>query len=328
MTYQLDYAQAPRIPVGISECLLGAEVRYNGGHKHSRLCTDTLATYFTFVSTCPEMNIGLGVPRETLRLVDMDGDTRVTESSNLSIDHTDALYQQGCDFAQHNPALAGFIVTRQSPSCGIHDVKVYHRNGHPQHKAHGMFAQGLIDTVPWLPIEDSGRLNDPLLRETFVTAVFALHDWQESVAKARKVEQKAALIKFHSRHKLLLMAHSTVCYKQLGNLIANLKAAPIDDILNEYRLAFMGAIRKPASRGTHCNALQHLQGYLKTHLDTHEKQSLSKSIHDYRNGIVPLVVPVTLLNHFSHQHFDNDAYINQQSYLNPHPEHLGLRNAI
>lgn len=314
-----------KIPVGISECLLGSEVRYNGGHKQMKLCTNVLSQHFEFVPTCPEMNVGLGVPRSPVRLVDFDGEVKVRGTDNPDQDVTEALHTDALSYLAKNPTVCGLIVTRGSPSCGLYSVKVYHQNGNPLSKSSGAFSQAVMDAAPYLPIEDSGRLNDALLRETFITAVYTLHDWKQTVAHS---DEKSAIIGFHSRHKLLLMSHSISTYKSLGKLLGDLKGVGYNTLKEHYINAFMRAIKTPTTRGRHCNALQHLQGYLKTHINKTEKSSLSKTISDYREGYIPLIVPMTLLKHYANLHFDAGAYINSQSYLDPYPDTLGLRNDI
>ena len=317
-------SSAPNISIGISECLLGNAVRYNGGHKHSKLCSKILSQHFEFVPTCPEVAIGLGVPREPIRLVEVNKGIRV-QNIQQSSDVTEPLHSHGHDFLNAHQSLSGFIFTQNSPSCGLHNVKVYHQNGNPLTKSRGAFASAITEKAPYLPVEEAGRLNDPLLRETFVTAVFAYHDWQINVATEN---EKRALIEFHARNKLLLMSHSIESYKRLGNLIADLKNVSYHEIKNRYLLEFMKAIKTPTSRGMHCNAMEHIQGYLKKALNSQQKQSLNKTIHEYRKGYIPLVVPITLLKHYSQLHQEQAFYACKQSYLNPHPYELGLRNDI
>ncbi|MCG8671542.1 MAG: DUF523 and DUF1722 domain-containing protein [Pseudomonadales bacterium] len=314
-----------KIPVGISECLLGSAVRYNGGHKHSKLCTKELSGYFDFVPTCPEVSIGLGVPREPIRLVNIDGETRVRGSDDPSIDVTDALKEHAHEYQQKNQQIAGFIFTQNSPSCGLNPVKVYHKNGNPLGKDQGAFAKAIVKHAPYLPTEEAGRLNDPLLRETFVTAVYTYHDWLENVANTDK---KRALVEFHARNKYRLMSHSIQGYKNLGNLVANLKDKRFEELKSEYLLEFMATIKSPTSKGLHCNTLEHVQGYLKKRITAREKAQLHDSIEHYRKGYVPLVVPITLLNHYTKIHFSPNAYIRNQTYLQPHPLELGLHNGI
>lgn len=314
-----------KIPVGISECLLGKAVRYNGGHKHSKLCSKDLSRHFSFVATCPEMAIGLGVPRKPIRLVTIDNEVRVRGSEDSNLDVTNELKEEGLSFATNHPHLCGFIFTQNSPSCGLYGVKVYHENGNPLSKDRGAFAKTLTEKLPCLPVEEAGRLNDPLLRETFVTAVFAYHDWQSSVAANAN---KKALIDFHTRNKFLLLAHSTQTYRNLGQLISDLKNNDLETIKHSYLQHFMKALKTPTTRGRHCNVLEHIQGYLRDSLTSSEKASINKSIHDYRKGYVPLVVPMTLLNHYATARPEAPLYIQQQSYLNAAPIEMGLRNEI
>lgn len=314
-----------RIPVGISECLLGEPVRYNGGHKHSRLCSQGLAAIFEFRATCPEMAVGLGVPREPIRLVNVNKQIRVRGSDKPELDVTDELKSHATDFLDTHQDICGFIFTQKSPSCGLNGVKIYHENGNPLDKGQGAFSGSVVKKAPYLPVEEAGRLNDPLLKETFVSAVFIYHDWVQTVARSA---DKKSLVDFHSRHKFQLMAHCLKTYKALGNMIANLKDVALDDVKWRYLNRFMAAIKKPATRGRHCSVMEHIQGYLRDSLTGTERQSINKSIHDYRQGFVPLVVPMTLLTHYAALHHEQSSYLRQQSYLNPYPLEMGLRNAI
>ncbi|MDX1695664.1 MAG: DUF1722 domain-containing protein [Ketobacteraceae bacterium] len=314
-----------KIPVGISECLLGSSVRYNGGHKHSRLCTQELGDIFDFKATCPELAAGLGVPREPVRLVDTSKGIRVRGSDDPSLDVTESLVNHGQDFIASHQQLCGFIFTQKSPSCGLYSVKVYHQNGNPLDKGRGAFAASITERAPHLPVEEAGRLNDPLLKETFVSAVFVYHDWLQTVSRTA---DKKSLIDFHSRHKFQLMAHCNKTYRALGKLIADLGHVDLADVKQQYLNQFMTAIKKPATRGRHCHVMEHIQGYLRNSLSPAERQSINRSIHDYRKGFVPLVVPMTMLTHYAGLHHGEGSYLRQQSYLAPYPLEMGLRNDI
>ncbi len=319
----LSSSRAP-IKVGISACLLGEPVRFNGGHKESRLCSETLARHFEFVPVCPEVAIGLGTPRQPIRLVGDPDQPRAVGSVHAELDVTDALSAYGRQVATELHDICGFVLMQKSPSCGMERVKVYQANGHPiEGGGSGLFAHALMQARPDLPIEEDGRLNDPVLRENFLTRIFAYAEWQRLVASG--VTRKA-LVEFHSRYKYQLMATDPVQYKALGRLVATVGKQPLEAFAPSYFSQLMAALKKTASRGTHTNVLQHLSGYLKRDLGTQDKQELQRLIDQYREGVVPLVVPMTLLKHHFRRH--PDRYVATQVYLQPHPEDLSLRNGI
>ncbi|WP_339487779.1 YbgA family protein [Pseudomonas sp. EL_65y_Pfl2_R95] len=310
--------------IAISACLLGEQVRYNGGHKESRLCSRTLGDYFDFVSICPEVAIGLGTPREPIRLVGNPDAPRAVGTVNSDNDVTDRLAAYGQQVADQLTDICGYILMQQSPSCGVQRVKVYQADGRPSEpKGTGIFAAEFIARHPNLPIEEAGRLNDPVLRENFLSRVFAYADWQH-VLQAGLTRKR--LIDYHSRYKYLLMATHPLQYKTLGRLLGNLRQQDLHTLAADYFSQLMTALKSCATRGTHSNVLQHISGYLKQSLSAEEKQEMQSLISQYRQGVVPLVVPLTLLKHHFRMHPDH--YINQQVYLQPHPENLSLRNAI
>lgn len=312
------------IKIGISACLLGQPVRFNGGHKESRLCSDILSRHFEFVPLCPELAIGLGAPREPIRLVGNPTNPRALGSVNRTLDVTGALDDYGRETAERLDDICGFILMQKSPSCGMERVKVYQENGVPaEGGGRGIFAAALMRARPELPVEEDGRLNDPVLRENFLTRVFAYAEWQRLL---RSGLSRKALIDFHTRYKYQLMATCPVQYRALGRLVAGCSRQSLEELAPRYFTQLMAALKKTASRGTHSNALQHLCGYLKGFLSGAEKQELHHLIEQYRRGIIPLVVPLTLIKH--HFRLHPDAYIERQAYLQPHPEELGLRNAI
>jgi uncharacterized protein YbgA (DUF1722 family)/uncharacterized protein YbbK (DUF523 family) len=315
---------ATRPKIAISACLMGAEVRYNGGHKQSSLCSHTLTDYFDFIAVCPEVAIGLGIPREPIRLV---GDPEVPQavgSVNPQLNVTRPLIEFGEQMAAELDDICGYIFMHKSPSCGLERVKVYHANGASvQGSGRGLYAQAFCARHPDLPVEEDGRLNDPVLRENFLTRVFAYSNWQQLLQKGLT---RHGLIEFHSRYKYLLMAHHPVQYKTLGNLLGNMGLTSVEELGPRYFSELMGALKKCATRRTHTNVLQHISGYLKRVISPEDKQEMQQVIGQYRHGIVPLVVPLTLLKHHFRQH--PVPYIAQQIYLQPHPENLSLRNAI
>lgn len=311
------------IRIGISSCLLGQKVRYDGGDKHDAFINGTLARFFEFVPICPEVAIGLGVPREPIRLVGDPAQPRAVGVRNEELDVTGRL----TDFSRYMAhelagAISGYILKSKSPSCGMERVRLY-RNGVPSKQGVGLYARELMREQPLLPVEEEGRLGDPVLRENFIERVFAYRRWQELAASGLSAEK---LVAFHTVHKLVLMAHSLTHYRVLGRLVAEAGSQPLDTLAEAYIRGFMEALKQRATRKRHANVLMHLMGYLKKRLDSADKAELLELIEAYRIGQVPLIVPITLLKH----HFRRfpDPYIAAQVYLNPHPPELMLRNWI
>lgn len=312
----------PRL--GISACLLGNSVRYNGGHKSSSLCLEVLSEHFDFVPLCPEMAIGLGVPRQPIRLVGDPAAPRAVNSNGAPEDHSAALRTYGAEQAARLDDLGGYIFMQKSPSCGLHRVRVYGDNGQTQPPgARGLFAEALCAARPELPVEEEGRLHDAQLRENFLTRVFAHLEW---LALCRAGLTRKGILDFHSRYKYQLLAHHPGQYALLGRLLAGIGDHDPQEFGPRYYLEFTRAMSHCASRGSHANVLLHLAGYLKTALSGDDKRELLGLIEQYRLGKVPLVVPLTLLKH--HFRLHPHAYVTRQAYLQPHPESLGLRNAI
>ncbi|RAI72016.1 hypothetical protein DOZ80_00260 [Pseudomonas fluorescens] len=310
--------------IAISACLMGLDVRYNGGHKESRLCSRTLTDYFDFIPVCPEVAIGLGVPRQPIRLVSGPDQPEAVGTLDHNLNVTQALATYGRDMAAHLRDICGYIFMQNSPSCGLERVKVYQANGtRADGGGRGIYARAFCLLHPDLPVEEDGRLNDPVLRENFLTRVFAYSAWQQLCQAGLT---RRGLTDFHSRYKYLLMAHNPEQYKVLGNLLGNMGHTDPNELGARYFSELMAALKKCATRGTHANVLQHLSGYLKQAINREDKQEVQHVISQYRQGIVPLVVPLTLLKHHFRQH--PDPYITQQVYLQPHPENLSLRNAI
>jgi uncharacterized protein YbgA (DUF1722 family)/uncharacterized protein YbbK (DUF523 family) len=313
-----------KIPVGISTCLLGKEVRHDGGHKHSRYCTEVLSRYFEFRSLCPELEAGLGVPRPAIHLRESDDGLRLVEVKK-GTDHT-AEMEGFIDQVMGSLAdLRGYILMAKSPSCGMERIRVHNSDGNVVHRdGRGMFAEALIRTYPLMPVEEEGRLNDDQLRENFIERVFAYDDWMQNVAGERLTPQ--ALIEFHTRHKFQLLAHSEQIYRQLGPMLGDLKSEPLADIADRYIHRFMEAMTKRVSRGSHVNAMQHLMGYQRDSMGDADRKVLMEQIEAYHRGEVPLIVPMTLLR--MAQRREPIGYLDQQHYLSPYPDDLGLRNRI
>ena len=310
--------------LGTSACLLGEAVRFDAGHKHDRWITGTLSQYFDFVSICPEVAIGLGIPRPPIQLKGAVHSIRVVGSRDPDLDVTDDLRRYGTKMAIQMDAISGYIFKSKSPSCGLERVRLFPEDdGAPSRDGVGQYAAAFTAAQPLLPVEEEGRLNDPVLRDNFIERVFCFYRWQklqdQGITPAR-------LIDFHSCHKLLVLSHGVVPYRALGRLVADTGKHDIYKIADDYIQRLMRALKRKATRRSHANVLQHLQGYLKRALDRSDRQELVEVIDHYRLGRVPLVVPMTLLRHHFRRH--PDPYITRQIYLNPHPPELMLRNLI
>jgi uncharacterized protein YbgA (DUF1722 family)/uncharacterized protein YbbK (DUF523 family) len=321
---QSQFATGPeRVRLGVSACLLGAKVRFDGGHKRNRFLMDGLGAHFEFVPFCPEVAIGLGTPRPTIRLVGDAQAPRAVGSKDAALDVTDALRSYSVDTASRLDGLSGFVFKKDSPTCGMERVKVYNDKGMPHPDGTGIFARAVQEANPLLPVEEEGRLNDAVLRENFISRVFVYARWQ---ALRQQGLSKHALIDFHASHKLLLLAHSPAIYKELGRMLGRLDNAALDALADRYIERVMQAMKLQATRKRHVNVLQHLLGYLRRHVDSVNRADLVDVIDAYRRGLVPLVVPVMLLQH--HFRRNPHPYISRQVYMNPHPRELMLRNAL
>lgn len=312
-----------RVAVGISSCLLGQAVRFDGGHKRNSYITETLSRYFDFVSVCPEVGIGLGTPRKTLRLVGCAKQPRAMISGSPDNDVTEALAEYGARMARDLEYLRGYIFKKASPSCGMERVRVYDSNNVPEKAAVGIYAHALMQALPLLPVEEEGRLTDPLLREQFIERVYVYDRWLTMVSDGLTVHK---LVQFHSAHKLLIMARSQVHYGRLGQLVARAGQGDLKASARCYVAELMQALKQRGTRKRHANVLHHLAGYFKRHLTSSDKVELGALIDAYRIGQVPLVVPITLIRHYLRR-FPN-AYVGLQYYLQPYPAPLGLRNSI
>lgn len=309
-----------KIPIGISSCLLGQRVRYDGGHKHDAYITGTLAEYFEFHPFCPEVAIGMGTPRPTIQLVKKEQTIRSVGTKNPEHDVTDALRHYAEQQKSMQTELCGYILKKDSPSCGMERVKVY-LNEQPQRIGVGIYAEILIRNNPLLPIEEEGRLGDARLRENFIQRVFVLYRWKQLLAEGIT---PAKLTQFHAQHKLIIMSHDN--YADLGQLLATVNKTNLHDMAANYIHQLMQSLKKLASRKSHVNVLQHIQGYLKKQLDADDKAELSELIERYRQGEIPLIVPITLLKHHFRKH--PDPYIEQSYYMSPYPAELQLSNTI
>jgi len=309
-----------KIPLGVSSCLLGEKIRFDGGHKQNHYITDQLSSYFQFISVCPEVECGLPVPREAMHLVGNPLEPRlVTIKSGRDL--TEQM-QQWCHRRIQELGLLqlrGFIFKKNSPSSGLFRVKVYQRNGPPLTTGSGLFAKALTVAYPLLPAEEEGRLADTKLRENFIERVFSYDRLLTFLANR---PSKADLVRFHTEHKLLLMAHSPDHYRRLGKLVAD--TVPLKEQLATYSSLFMEGLQLLAIPAKQTNVMMHCLGYFKKQLESWEKDELLDLIERHRNGQLPLIVPLALLKHYIRR-FDQ-PYLAEQLYFRPHPDELMLRN--
>ncbi|MCG9745999.1 DUF523 and DUF1722 domain-containing protein [Shewanella sp. Isolate8] len=308
-----------KLKIGISACVMGEPVRFDRGHKKSGFCMEQLAEFAEFKPVCPEMAIGLPVPRPTIRQIVKDNIITVSRPDG-SGDVTEALKAFGAKAAQGYQDLAGFVFCAKSPSCGMERVKVYHHHGKGSESTGvGVFAEQVMKANPLLPCEENGRLNDPIIRENFTTRIFTYQKWLDLKAEGLT---RHKLIQFHSAHKYLVMSHHVESYRELGRLLGRADIG-LEEQSERYISGLMQALKNKASRRSHTNTLQHLQGYFKRQLDEHKRRELTEEIAAYREGLSPLLVPLTLIKHYLIE-FPNE-YLLQQAYLNPHPKELRLR---
>ncbi len=313
-----------KIRLGVSSCLLGNLVRFDGGHQHDRYITGTLGNYVDFVPVCPEVECGMSIPREAMRLVgEAESPRLVTSRSN--VDMTDQMLSWIPQELEKLEAedLDGFIFKNRSPSSGMERVKVYPASGKgmAEKKGVGIFARAFMEHFPNLPVEEDGRLHDLILRENFIERIFVHRRWRRLLAEKKTV---GGLVEFHTRHKLLIMAHGEKIYREMGPLVAKAKQIPADELYQRYEQLLMSALKLRCTLKNHSNVLMHLLGYFKKNLSADEKQEVLEIIDQYRAGLVPLIVPITLINHYVRKY--NQEYLAEQYYLNPHPIELKLRN--
>jgi uncharacterized protein YbgA (DUF1722 family)/uncharacterized protein YbbK (DUF523 family) len=311
------------ITLGVSSCLLSEKVRYDGGHRHDHYITDTLGKFFRFVPVCPEVGCGLPVPREAMRLEGEPISPRlVTHTSRIDLTEQMQAYCREKVAALQDEGLSGFIFKKNSPSSGLYRVKVYN-SGMPVKSGRGLFAAEVVRQFPLLPVEEEGRLNDPALRENFIERVFTYARWQ---AFLRGDPDLGGLVGFHTAHKLLVMAHSTTLYRELGALVGNGKQLEKAELFRRYEELLMMAMALCATVKKHTNVLMHIMGYFKAGLSHDEKEELLELIRQYHDHLVPQIVPVTMLKHYCLKF--NDSYLRGQLYLSPHPVELALRNHV
>lgn len=313
-----------KIRLGISSCLLGEKVRYDGGHKLDHYLTDTLGQYVDWVPVCPEVEYGLPVPREAMQLIGNPQSPRLV-TTRTGIDYTVGMKRWALRRleALEREELCGFIFKSRSPSSGMRGVKVYNTSGIPVRTGVGIFARAFMERFPLIPVEDSGRLQDPALRENFIERVFVFRRWREFQSTGGTIKD---LVSFHTDHKLLILSHSISHYRTLGTLVAQAKQYQPEKLYSEYIKNLLEGLKFLATARKNTNVLNHMMGYFKKKIASDEKQELLEVIGKYHRGLVPLIVPVTLIKHYVRKY--EEPYLARQHYLNPHPAELMLRNHV
>jgi uncharacterized protein YbgA (DUF1722 family)/uncharacterized protein YbbK (DUF523 family) len=311
-----------KIRLGVSACLLGEEVRYDGGHKRDRFITDTLADYVEFVPVCPEVEAGFGVPRESMHLEGDPAAPRLVTTKSKR-DMTEPMLKWARERVREleSENLCGFVFKSRSPSSGMARVKVFSEKGMPAQNGVGLFARAFMDHFPLIPVEEEGRLHDNKLRENFIESIFVLKRWRACLEEGKS---RGHLVTFHTHHKLLIMSHSLQHYRNMGKLVAQAKQKPLSVLYDEYQRQLMAAIHLRTTIKKNANVLQHLMGYFKKNLTGDEKRELLEIFDYYRKGHVPLIVPITLIGHYVRKY--DQPYLKKQYYLHPHPVELQLRN--
>jgi uncharacterized protein YbgA (DUF1722 family)/uncharacterized protein YbbK (DUF523 family) len=303
-------------------CLLGEPVRYDGAHKRDRYLTDTVGNFFEWVSVCPEVECGLPVPRESMHLEGDPSSPRLV-TSRTHVDLTEQMFtwcrRRLRELESEN--LCGFILKSNSPSCGMERVRVYDKQGMPQKTGVGIFAMQFMKSLALLPVEEDGRLYDARIRENFIERVFCLERYRQLRSNGGTV---GGLVKFHTDHKIQILSHSQKSHRTMGNLVAHAKEYQRAELLSQYEGFLMEVLRVPATTRSNANALMHMMGYLKTFLASDEKQELLELIGGYKNELIPLIVPITMVRHYARKY--DEPYLQRQTYLNPHPIELKLRN--
>jgi uncharacterized protein YbgA (DUF1722 family)/uncharacterized protein YbbK (DUF523 family) len=310
--------------VGISRCLLGDSVRYDGGHKRDAFLADVLGRFVAWVPVCPEVEAGLGTPREAMRLEGPASSSRLVAIKSRT-DHTQAMARFSVRRVRELETLdlSGYVFKKDSPSCGVERVRLYNRHGMPGRDGVGLFARAFMERFPLIPVEEEGRLNDPVLRDNFIERLFCYRRWRD-LATGRIT--RGAVVSFHTDHKYLLLAHSRPYYETLGRLVAGAKRHAPADLADRYGRLFMEALAVTATVRKHTDVLHHLIGHFTGRLAAPERRELLDVIGDYHKGLTPLIVPVTLIKHYVS--LLDLGYLKQQVYLNPHPKELMLRNHV
>ncbi len=313
-----------KIKLGISTCLMGVNVRYDGGHKLDRFLTDTLGRYVEYVPVCPEVECGLPVPRESMHLEgNPDSPRLVTTYTKQDMTNRMVRWAQKRVAELEREDLYGFIFKSNSPSSGMERIRVYNEKGMPVKKGVGVFAKIFMDHFPLLPVEDEARLHNPELREKFIGRIFALKRWREALAKK---ERQGIVLSFHTKHQLLILSHSPRYYQAMGKLVAKAKDLSLKELYSQYQTLLMEALKSKTTSKKNSNVLMHMMGYFREQLSSDEKKELLEVMDLYRKGHSPLIVPIVLINHYVRKY--DQLYLKEQVYLNPHPLELQLRNHV
>ena len=313
-----------KIRLGISACLLGENVRYDGGHKLDRFLTDTLGQYVEYVPVCPEVECGLPIPRESMHLEgDPESPSLVTSRTKQDVTDRMVRWAEKRVVEIEEEDLCGFIFKSDSPSSGMERVRVYNEKGMPVKKGIGIFAKIFMEHFPLLPVEDEGRLHDPELRENFIERIFISKRWREALTQK---ESRGIVVNFHTKHKLLILSHSPKHYQTMGKLVAKAKELSIKELYQQYQTILMETLQLKTTPKKNANVLQHMMGYFKEQLSADEKRELLEVIDNYRQEYIPFIVPITLLQHYVRKY--DQPYLKEQVYLNPHPLELQLRNHV
>jgi len=313
-----------KILIGISSCLLGEKVRFDSGHKKDHYIVDTLGKYFEWVPVCPEIEVGMGVPRESVRLIgskdapNMVGSKSGTDWTNKMLKYSDERIRKF-----EKLKLSGFIFKSDSPSCGMERVRIYSQNGMPSKIGVGLFANAYMNAFPLIPVEEEGRLNDDKIRDNFIVRVFSYHRLQMMFENNWN---RGSLVKFHTIHKYLLLAHSPKHCEILGRIVADAKKYTPMALREKYSTLFMEGLKIKSTTKKNVNVLHHILGFLHNELTVIEREDILRTINDYYNNLVPLIVPITLIKHYITKR--DVPYIRDQVYLNPHPKELMLRNHV
>lgn len=313
-----------KVRIGISSCLMGNPVRWNAGHKLDRFLTGTLGQFVEYVPVCPEVEAGFGVPRESVRLVgDPENPRMITFKTKRDLTDQMTRWAEKRVKELEKEDLCGFIFKCDSPSSGMIRVKVYSDKGMPRKVGVGMFARAFMDHFPRIPVEDDGRLHNPAIRENYIERIFALKRWRDIADNSPKMGK---LVDFHTRNKLLLLSHSQKHYRSMGQLVSNSQKIPLKELLDQYEQELLAALTLKTTLKKNNNVLQHLMGYFKKQLTPDEKQELLEVFEQYQREYVPLLVPLTLINHYVRKY--DQPYLKIQTYLNPHPLELKLRTSV
>lgn len=315
---------ATSIKLGISSCLLGQKIRYDGGHKLDPFLTDTVGQYVEYVPVCPEVECGFGIPREALRLAgDPESPRLITTNTHKDFTELMARWAKKRIIELAKADLWGFIFKSKSPSCGMERVTVYNERGIPVKKGSGIFARIFMEHFPQIPVEDEDHLHAPKLRENFIERIFIQKRWREVLAKKWSIGN---IVEFHAEHKLLILSHSERHFRSMGKIVVIGNELPIKELYEKYEARLMEALKLKTTPRKNIQVLQHLMDYFKRQLSADERQELVGVIHQYREGYVPLIVPITLINHYVREY--KQPYLGKQTYLQPHPIALQLRNHV